>query len=483
VQYLKTSNCKESEPGIYYSDTRASSIRGELLSQSSTLAGESYAYDTAGRLLETQETPAGEGCTVRAYAYDEAANRASSTSRIPGEGGACQSEGGTIEAHNYDEANRLADGGTAYDGLGNVTKLPAADAEGKELTSSFYVDNAVATQTQGGITNEYKLDPEGRTRETTTGSTKTKSHYDSPGAALAWSENAEQWVRNIPGIDGTLTATQTNGATPVIQLHDLQGNVVGTIGDKAGETKLLSSYNSTEFGVPNAGKAPPKFAWLGAAGVESTFSTGVITYGSTSYVPQTGRALQSEAVEPPGLPGGSGAGAAYTMQEEPWNMQGAAAAGAEAPGLEAARERAAMEAALLASDPPTYVTMHRLRARELGKQLDEIGSIGEFLDLFLAVPDTIEKIIEDTLVSHFENIEQALGWFHNAGRKLIKCGYNKSIFLRVCKLEYDEFKFSELGLTLEFPNPWGMWPVVEECYPIGPDVDCVHTVHVRTALE
>ncbi len=478
VQYLKTSNCSESEPGIYYSDSRLSSIRGEMLSQSSTLANETYAYDTVGRLSETQETPTGEGCIVRAYAYDEEGNRASSVNRAPGVGGACQSEGGTLEAHNNDEANRLADGGMAYDGLGNVTKLPAADAEGHELTSTFYVDNAVASQTQSGVTNSYALDPEGRTRETTTGSVKTKSHYNTPGEAVAWTESAEQWTRNIAGIDATLTATQTNGGTPVLQLHDLQGNVVGTIGDKAGETKLLSTYNSTEFGVPNAGKAPPKFAWLGAAGVESSFSTGVITFGSTSYVPQTGRALQSEAVEPPGLPGGSGAGAPYTMQEEPWNMQGAARAGAEAPGLEAARERAAMEAALLASDPTTYVTMHRMPARQMGKELNEIGSIGEFLNLFLAVPDTIEKLIEDTLISHFENIDQALNWFHNAGQKLMKCGHNPSVFLRVCKFEYDEFKWSVAGFTVEFPNPWGMRPVVEECYDFGANVDCVHTVHV-----
>jgi streptogramin lyase len=345
VQYTKSSNCAESEPALWYSDTRLSSVRGEMLSQSSTLASDSYAYDAAGRLTETQETPAGEGCAVRAYAYDEEANRASSASRTPGTGGACQSEGGTIEAHNYDEGNRLADAGIAYDGLGNVTKLPAADAEGHELTSTFYVDNAVASQTQNGVTNSYALDPEGRVRETTTGSVKTKSHYDGPGEAVAWTESPEKWVRNIPGLDGALLATQTNGETPVLQLHDLQGDVVATIGDKAGEAKLLSTYNSTEFGVPNAGKAPPKFAWLGAAGVESSLSSGVITYGSTSYVPQTGRALQSEQVEPPGLPGGSGTGAAYTSQEEPWNMQGAAAAGAEAPGLEAAREQEAAEAA------------------------------------------------------------------------------------------------------------------------------------------
>ena len=91
----------------------------------------------AGRLTETQETPTGEGCTVRRYAYDEDRNRASSSTRTPGTAGVCQTEGGTVEAHNYDEGGRLADGGIAYDGLGNVTKLPAADAEGQELTSSY----------------------------------------------------------------------------------------------------------------------------------------------------------------------------------------------------------------------------------------------------------------------------------------------------------------------------------------------------------
>lgn len=348
LQYIKSSKCSEIEAGTYYQDSRSSSIRGEMLSQSSTLANEIYTYDPSGRLTETQETPAGEGCTVRAYAYDEEANRASSTTRPPGTGGACQAEGGTIEAHNYDEGNRLADGSMAYDAYGNVTKLPAADAEGHELSSTYYVDNAVATQTQNGITNEYKVDPEGRTRELISGSTKTIEHYDGAGEAIAWSETPEKWVRNIAGIDGSLLATQTNGETPVLQLHDLQGNVIATIGDKAGETKLLSSYNSTEFGVPKGGKAPPKFAYLGALGVESSFSSGVITYGATSYVPQTGRALQSEAVEAPGAGGGSGAGAPYTMQEEPWNMQGAAREASEAPGLEAARERAAFEAAMAA---------------------------------------------------------------------------------------------------------------------------------------
>jgi streptogramin lyase len=464
VRYLKTSNCSESEPGIYYSDTRLSSVRGELLSQSSTLASESYSYDASGRLTETQETPAGEGCTVRAYVYDEEANRASSATRTPGTGGACQAEGGTTEAHNYDEANRLADGGMSYDGLGNVTKLPAADAEGHELTSSFYVDNAVASQTQNGVTNQYKLDPEGRTREAITGSTKTINHYDGSGEAVAWSESPEKWVRNIPGLDGTLLATQTNGGTPVLQLHDLQGDVVGTIGDKAGETKLLSSYNSTEFGVPNAGKAPPKFAYLGALGVESSFSTGVITYGATSYVPQTGRALQSEAVEAPGTGGGSGAGAPYTMQEEPWNMQGAAREAAEAPGLEAAREQTALEAAFAAAqDVDPHELFSLADARIKGEQFLKIATAADIINAIGSIPDGIVEKVAGLIWDKF-SVDIGLDWFHKAGQKLVECSHLYSEGFRRCNFGYTNTTLNFLLFSVTFVN-LGDAPEVEKCAP------------------
>jgi streptogramin lyase len=484
IEYIKTATCSEHEAPVWFSETRSPSVRGEVFSRTSTLASETYVYDTVGRLTETQETPAGEGCRTRLYEYDEESNRTSQTTRVPGGGSKCATEGGILQGHTYDEGNRLIDEGIEYDSLGNVTKLPAADAEGHELSSTFYADNAVASQSQNGVTNNYYLDPDGRVRETVSSGKLVLTHYDGPGEAAAWtSESAEKWTRNIPGIDGTLAAVQTNGETPVLQLHDLQGNIFATAALSGTATKLLSTYSSTEFGVPNAGKAPPTFAWLGANDIASTLSSGVITYGATSYVPQTGRPLQTEQVEPPGAPGGAGAGAPYIWQEEPWVMQGAAAEAAEAPGLEADREQAAFQAALLASDPKTYVSMHRLKAENLGKELEAIGSIGEFLNVFLNIPGDIEKLVEGDLIEHFEHIEQALGWFRDAGQKLIKCGNNKSVFLRICKFEYDEFKFSEFGLTLEFPNPWGMWPVVEECYPEGSDMDCVHTVHVPAGPE
>jgi hypothetical protein len=111
------------------------------------------------------------------------------------------------------------------------------------------------------------------------------SHYDGDSGALAWtSEDAgetQKWTRNIPGIDGSLCATQkgegSTGGAVVVLLHDLSGNVVGEAALSETETKLLKSYNSTEFGVPSGKEAPPKYAWLGAAGVAGELSSGVVT--------------------------------------------------------------------------------------------------------------------------------------------------------------------------------------------------------------
>ena len=285
------------------------------LAQTSTLAKESYTYDNAGRLTQTQEEPTGEACTTRIYAYDEESNRTSLTTR-KGSEGKCATEGGAVERHTYDTANRLTDSEVAYETFGNTTTLPAADAGGKyAITSSYYVDNQIASQTQNEKTLNYHYDPAGRARETETvvkGKTESTmiSHYSGPGEAFTWtSEGSEKWSRNIPGIDGALDAIQTSSGTTTLQLHDLQGNIIATAGISEAETKLLTTYNSTEFGVPGEGKTPPKYAWLGATGVTTELAAGVATKGGASYVPQIARDLQTAPVVPPGdFPNGQGSG-------------------------------------------------------------------------------------------------------------------------------------------------------------------------------
>ncbi len=302
LEYKKTTHC--TEHCTWFNDSVTPSVHGETLTQASTLSKENYIYDAAGRLTEVQETPTGSTCTARLYAYDEESDRTSLTTR-KSSSETCPNEGGTTEHHTYDEANRLTDEGVTYEAFGDTTKLPAADAGQYALTSSYYVDGQIASQTQNEKTIAYGYDAEGRTRETKT-TIKAKaeptmtSHYAAPGEAVAWtSEESKAWTRNIPGIDGTLSATHSSSGATILQLHDLKGNIVATASISETETKLLSTYNSTEFGVPTEGKEPPKYAWLGANGVTSELSSGAIAKDGKTYVPLTGEPLQTQPIELP----------------------------------------------------------------------------------------------------------------------------------------------------------------------------------------
>jgi hypothetical protein len=164
----------------------------------------------------------------------------------------------------------------------------------------------------------YSIDPSGRVRkivaEGTTNLT-TIDHYGGGGEALTWKdEGSGKYTRLIPGIDGSLCATETNGLAPVLQVHDLQGDIVATAALSETETKLLSKYESTEFGVPVNGPPPTKYSWLGAAAVSSELSSGELVTGTVAYQPQLGRALQTQAVVPPGMAVNGAEGSAYISQ-------------------------------------------------------------------------------------------------------------------------------------------------------------------------
>jgi YD repeat-containing protein len=324
LEYVKTTGCveeKKKENCRWFKDSIVPAIHGETLSQTSTLVSKlEYEYDEAGRLTEVQETPTGEPCATRQYTYDEEGERTSLTTLPPKSTGKCGSKEAIVASHAYDTANRLIDPGVEYETLGNVTKLPAADATGAELNDSteldsgYYVDSQLATQTQDGKTIHYTYDPEGRTLETETAGTTITSHYAGPGEGVTWTSEANgRWTREIPGIDGALDAVQHSGETPVIQLHDLQGNVVATAEDNSEkETKLLSTYRSTEFGVPTT-SSPPKYSWLGAGGITTELPSGVIADGGTAYVPQIAMPLQTKGVQPP-----DNVATQYTSALEPW---------------------------------------------------------------------------------------------------------------------------------------------------------------------
>jgi hypothetical protein len=125
-------------------------------------------------------------------------------------------------------------------------------------------------------------------------------HYAGPGASINWtSEGSSVWTRDIPGIDGTLSAIQTSAGTTTLQLHDLRGNIVGTTGLSESEG-LVTTYNSTEFGVPQPGTTPPKYAWQGATGLTSGLPDGTTAASGASYIPLIGKPLQTQGLSSPG---------------------------------------------------------------------------------------------------------------------------------------------------------------------------------------
>jgi RHS repeat-associated protein len=312
LEYKKTTHCtEEKEKCIWFKDAIVPSIHGQWLEQTSTLSHEAYAYDAAGRLTQVQDTQTGKSCVTRKYAYDEDTNRTGLATYEPNVKGECATEKGSEEKHTYDTADRLVDAGVKYNEFGDVTAVPAADAGGTELTSTYYSDNQLDTQTQNGQTVGYNLDPAGRTREIVSTGTKASdivNHYAGPGNAPAWTSNVSgEWTRNIPGIAGSLAAIQNNGETPVLQLTNLHGDIIATAYLSETATALASTANTTEYGVP-AVSAPPKYSWLGSVELATELPSGAIDMGARSYIPQLGRFLQ-----PDPIPGGSANAYAYTF--------------------------------------------------------------------------------------------------------------------------------------------------------------------------
>lgn len=309
LEYKKLTNCTEN--CTWFSDSITPSIHGQWLEQSSTLSHQAYAYDHAGRLTEVKNTPAGRGCTTRIYVYDEDTNRTSLTTREPNSKGECASEGGTTEKHTYDEADRLTDEGISYSPFGDIKTLSAADDEGTALSSAFYVNNQLQSQTRGEQTISYNLDPAHRTSEiveTGKHAANVTQHYVGPGSSPAWTTNTSgETTRNISGIGGGLAAVKNNLETPVLQLTNLHGDIIATAYLSETATGLASKADTSEFGVPTT-SLPPKYSWLGSLELNTEFPSGIIAMGARSYVPQLGRFLQ-----PDPRPGGSANAYAYTF--------------------------------------------------------------------------------------------------------------------------------------------------------------------------
>jgi RHS repeat-associated protein len=297
LSYTKTSYCGASCTWLQFGLER--SIYGQILSESGTLGTESYGYDKAGRLTSAQETPQGGSCTSRAYTYDVNSNRKSLTTRSPGIGGACANSGGTTQTYEYDGADRLfAFSGLKYDSFGRITELPKQFAGGTVLTTSYFANDMVATQSQGGVTNTLQLDASMRQRQRLqAGGLEGIEvfHYSGPGDAPSWTERGSTWTRNITGIGGELAALQESGSEIKLQLTNLHGDVAATAALNPQATALLKTFSYDEFGNPTSAGAG-RFGWLGGKTRRTELPSGVIQMGARSYVPALGRFLSPDPI-------------------------------------------------------------------------------------------------------------------------------------------------------------------------------------------
>lgn len=300
LTYTKASSCGLSCNWLNFDVER--SIHGQIVLEDGSLGKDEYAYDKNGRLTTAKETPSGGTCTTRSYKYDKDSNREEMTT-TPGALGACSSSGGTTQKYCYDSADRLRGDGTTcegvtYDPFGRITNLPAAFAGGKALSTTYFSNDMVATQTQNGVTNTFQLDALLRQRQRLQagGLEETEVfHYAGPGDSPTWTQRGSTWTRSISGIGGELAAVQESGKEVGLQLTNLHGDVVATAALSPAVTELKGTFRYDEFGVPMGG-SPARFGWLGGKQRRTELSSGVIQMGARSYVPQLGRFLTPDPI-------------------------------------------------------------------------------------------------------------------------------------------------------------------------------------------
>ncbi|HXS33781.1 MAG TPA: DNRLRE domain-containing protein [Solirubrobacterales bacterium] len=295
LAYTKVTSCSEKCTWLEESNER--SIYGQILSQTSLGSSQQYSYDNAGRLKLAKDTPQGGSCTTRQYFFDADSNRTKLTTRAPG--GACDtSSEGTSQSYAYDAADRLT-GEVTYDGFGRITSLPSKYAGGSALATTFYSNDMIATQSQGGLTNTYQLDAAGRPRQVVQTGTKTGTevlHYAMSSDSTSWTERSGTWTRSIVGIGGELAAIRESSGTTSLQLTNLHGDIIATASLSPTAKEPIANFEFDEFGNPKKGGAG-RYGWLGGAQRRAELPSGVTQMGVRSYVPAIGRFISADPMQ------------------------------------------------------------------------------------------------------------------------------------------------------------------------------------------
>jgi RHS repeat-associated protein len=291
-----------------------------------------YTYDGAARLASaTFAWVGGSTCEKNSYTFDTNGNRLTKT-RISDNGtGTCVVN--QAISNTYDNADRLTsnttNGTTAsptYDAWGRITTLPAQTVgnfgngswnTGGNLTNSYYVTDAAASQTQAGTADTWTLDPAGRRRVANLAGTSKTNHYSGSTDNPSWIDEGGTAgiTRYIPDLSGQPAislnvATTTTTTYNVINIHgdiDMTSSPapVGNIPDGHG-------YAADDYGNPYSSIG--RYTWLGAAQRSDDALGATVLMGARSYNPNLGRFLTTDPVY-------GGNENAYTYPNDPVNQE------------------------------------------------------------------------------------------------------------------------------------------------------------------
>ncbi|CCH89276.1 protein of unknown function [Modestobacter italicus] len=296
------------------------------VSATGTARASRYGYDGLGRLTTATDTtavtsngmPTGPSCT-RSYGFDVNSNRTTLTqaANAGAPQGTCPATIPATDTYTYDTADRLqpaaARASLRYDAFGRTRTLPSTDTigQGGDVMLDYYVDDLVASMSQSDRSTTITLDATARrsvrtdTDNATPGVSRTEVSYytgddDNPDVVK---EASNEYTRNIisfGGLAATVTRSGTAGATVMLQLANLHGDIAATVPKDSVAPADMTLVENTEYGVPRTAPAAnttmARYGWLGSHQRDASTPGGLTLMGVRLYSAPLGRFLTVDPV-------------------------------------------------------------------------------------------------------------------------------------------------------------------------------------------
>ncbi|RBY95632.1 hypothetical protein DQ237_14030 [Blastococcus sp. TF02-8] len=289
-----------------------------------------YGYDNVGRLVSATDwaamdaggQPSGASCTRR-YSFDVNSNRTAlaQAASAGATGDVCPTSVPAADSYAYDSADRLLPGSGArgalrYDAIGRTRVLPSVDTVdgGGDVALDYYVDDLVASMSQGGRTTTFALDAASRrvvrtdTDVAVPGARRTVSFYsgddDNPDVVKEPDNSYTRNIASFGGLAAVQTLSGTSGAKLTLQLANLHGDVIATVPAESANPGDMTVTETTEYGLPRVkpatGSTQARYGWLGTHQRDASTIGGLTLMGVRLYAPTLGRFLSLDPI-----PGGN----------------------------------------------------------------------------------------------------------------------------------------------------------------------------------